>query len=65
MSTAYKLYFILGSLFIIYLMASRYMANKIGDTIEPYGMLTFIWVRYCCIYFNGESSLVDIASKPF
>ena len=31
-------------------MGSRYMANKIGDKIEP------------C---NGESSLVDIAFKPF
>ena len=34
---AYKLYFILGSLFIIYLLGSRYMANKIGDKIEPCG----------------------------
>ena len=37
MSSAYKLYFILGNLFIIYLMGSRYMANKIGDKIELFG----------------------------
>ena len=37
MSSAYKLYFILGNLLIIYLMGSRYMANNIGDTIEPCG----------------------------
>ena len=37
MSSAYKLYFILGNLFIIYLMGSLYMANKIGDKIEPCG----------------------------
>ena len=37
MSSAYKLYFILGNLLIIYLMESRYMANNIGDKIEPCG----------------------------
>ena len=37
MSSAYKLNFILGNLFIIYLMGSRYMSNKIGDKIEPCG----------------------------
>ena len=37
MSSAYKLYLILGNLFIIYLMGSRYMENKVGDKIEPCG----------------------------
>ena len=37
MSSAYKLYFILENLIIIYLMGIRYMENKIGDTIDPCG----------------------------
>ena len=44
MSSAYKLYFILGNLLIIYLMGSRYMANNIGDKIEP---CVFVCVCVC------------------
>ena len=45
MSSAYKLYFILGNLFIIYLMGllpSRYMANKMRDKFEPCGTPVYI-----------------------
>ena len=38
-SFAYRLYLLLGILFIIYLLGSRYMANQIVDTIEPCGTL--------------------------
>ena len=37
MSSAYKLYFILRKLFIIYLIGCRYMANEIGDKVELCG----------------------------
>ena len=38
MSSAYKLYFILRNIFIIYLIGSRYMATEIIDKIEPCGI---------------------------
>ena len=52
MSSAYKIYFILGNLFIIYLIGCRYMANKIGDKIEPYGTP--------CLSLYGLDSVVFI-----
>ena len=57
MLSAYKLYLILRNLFIIYLMGSRYMANKIGDKIKPCGIT--------CLSLYGLDIVVFILMEKF